>query len=45
MAYVNFWKLPAAQYNPSTHSKGIFQCSDTGNTYIFGVLNSGSMSL
>lgn len=39
MAYVNFWKLPAAQYNPSTHSNGIFQCSDTGDTYIFGVLN------
>lgn len=39
MAYVNFWKLPAAQYNPSTHGKGIFQCSDTGDTYIFGVLN------
>lgn len=39
MAYVNFWKLPAAQYNPSTHGEGIFQCSDTGDTYIFGVLN------
>lgn len=39
MAYVQFWKLPAAQYNPSTHGKGIFQCSDTGDTYIFGVLN------
>lgn len=39
MSYVNFWKLPAAQYNPSTHGKGIFQCSDTGDTYIFGVLN------
>ncbi len=40
MAFVEFWKLPAAQYNPSTH--GIFQCSDTGDTYIFGILNSGS---
>lgn len=39
MAYVQFWKLPAAQYNPSTHGEGIFQCSDTGDTYIFGVLN------
>lgn len=39
MAFVEFWKLPAAQYNPSTHGKGIFQCSDTGDTYIFGVLN------
>lgn len=33
MAYVQFWKLPAAQYNPSTHGEGIFQCSDTGDTY------------
>ena len=39
MAFVEFWKLPAAQYNPATHGKGIFQCSDTGDTYIFGVLN------
>lgn len=42
MAYVNFWKLPAAQYNPLIHGKGIFQCTDTGDTYIFGILNSGS---
>ena len=39
MSFVEFWKLPAAQYNPATHGKGIFQCSDTGDTYIFGVLN------
>lgn len=39
MAYVQFWKLPAAQYKAQEHGNGIFQCSDTGDTYIFGVLN------
>ena len=36
MAFVNFWKLPAAQYNAETHGSGIFQASDTGQTWIFG---------
>ena len=42
MAYVNFWKGPAADYVAETHGEGIYQCTDTGDTYIFGVLNSGS---
>lgn len=42
MAFVNFWKLPSTDYDAEQHSGGIFQCSDTGDTYIFGVLNSGS---
>lgn len=42
MAYVNFWKGLAANYSAETHAEGIYQCTDTGNTYIFGVLNSGT---
>ena len=42
MAYVNFWKGPAADYVAETHGEGIYQCTDTGDTYIFGVKNSGS---
>lgn len=41
MAYVQFWKGPAANYNATNHSGGVYQCTDTGDTYIFGVLNSG----
>ena len=37
MAYVQFWKLPAAQYNAQEHGNGIFQCSDDPtNVYLFG---------
>ena len=39
MAYVNFWKGLAANYSAETHAEGIYQCTDTGNTYIFGVKN------
>lgn len=42
MAFVEFWKGIAANYSAETHAEGIYQCSDTGDTYIFGVLNSGS---
>lgn len=42
MAYVNFWKGLAANYSAETHAEGIYQCTDTGDTYIFGTLNSGS---
>lgn len=42
MAYVQFWKGLAADYNAASHQDGIYQCTDTGDTYIFGVLNSGS---
>ena len=41
MAYVNFWKGLAADYVAETHGEGIYQCTDTGDTYIFGVKNSG----
>lgn len=36
MAPVNFYKLPAAQYNAEIHGNSIFQASDTGQTWIFG---------
>lgn len=39
MAYVNFWKGRAAEYVAETHQNGIYQCIDTGDTYVFGVLN------
>lgn len=42
MAYVNFYKGLAADYVAETHQDGIYQCTDTGDTYIFGVKNSGS---
>lgn len=42
MAYVNFYKGLAANYVAETHKDGIYQCTDTGDTYIFGVLNSGT---
>lgn len=41
MAYVQFWKGLAANYRAESHSGGIYQCTDTGDTYIFGTLNSG----
>lgn len=38
MAFVNFWKLPAAQYNAEEHGGGIFQCSDDPTLfYVFGL--------
>lgn len=42
MAYVNFYKGLAADYVAETHQDGIYQCTDTGDTYIFGVKNSGA---
>lgn len=42
MAYVNFYKGPAASYVAETHQGGIYQCTDTGDTYVFGVLNHNS---
>lgn len=42
MAYVNFYKGLAANYVAETHKDGIYQCTDTGDTYIFGILNSGT---
>ena len=39
MAYVNFYNGPAASYNADTHAGGIYQCTDTNDTYVFGVLN------
>lgn len=42
MAYVNFYKGLAANYVAETHKDGIYQCTDTGDTYIFGVKNSGT---
>lgn len=37
MAFVEFWKLPAAQYNAEEHGNGIFQCSnDPERIYLFG---------
>lgn len=42
MAYVNFYKGPAASYVAETHQGGVYQCTDTGDTYVFGVLNHNS---
>lgn len=42
MSFVNFYKGLAADYVAETHQDGIYQCTDTGDTYIFGVLNSGT---
>lgn len=42
MSYVQFWKGPASGYNAETHGEGIYQCTDTGDTYVFGVLNKGA---
>lgn len=39
---VKFYKGIAANYNAADHGNGIYQCTDTGDTYIFGVKNSGS---
>ena len=43
MATVNFWKGLEANYNVETYKDGIYQCTDTGNTYMFGVLNKNSI--
>lgn len=45
MAYANFYKGLAANYVAETHQDGIYQCTDTGDTYIFGVLNSDTYYL
>lgn len=42
MAYVNFYKGPATSYVAETHQGGVYQCTDTGDTYVFGVLNHNS---
>lgn len=39
MALVRFDKGLEENYNPDVHSTSIYQCTDTGNTYIFGQLN------
>lgn len=44
MAYVNFYKGLEANYNATDHADGIYQCTDTGDTYIFGIKNSGDVS-
>lgn len=44
MSMVNFWNGPKANYNAETHKNGIYQCTDTGDTYMFGSLNSGKGS-
>lgn len=42
---VEFYKGPASGYNAGSHSNGIYQCTDTGDTYIFGVLNKGGKGI
>lgn len=39
---VDFNKGPAASYDAEAHGNGIYQCTDTGDTYIFGIKNGGS---
>lgn len=39
MSLVNFYKGKSYDYNEDNHSNGIYQCTDTGDTYIFGVKN------
>ena len=41
---INFYKGLEENYSSDTHSEGIYQCTDTGNTYVFGVLNKDSGS-
>lgn len=36
---INFYKGLEENYSSEQHSEGIYQCTDTGNTYVFGVLN------
>lgn len=33
---VNFWKGAESGYSSATHNGGIYQCTDSGNVYIFG---------
>lgn len=42
---VDFNKGPAASYDAEAHSNGIYQCTDTGDTYIFGIKNGGKNGL
>lgn len=42
MSLVNFYKGKSYDYNEDNHSNGIYQCIDTGDTYIFGVKNGNS---
>lgn len=39
MAYVNFYKGLAKDYSAENHANGIYQCTDTGDTWVFGVKN------
>lgn len=39
MDLVKFYKGLEENYSEDIHSNSIYQCTDTGNTYIFGVLN------
>lgn len=36
---INFYRGLEENYSAELHGGGIYQCSDTGNTYVFGVLN------
>ena len=42
MSLVNFYKGPESDYLEETHGGGIYQCTDSENTYIFGVKNKSS---
>ena len=42
---VEFYKGPASGYDAGSHSNGIYQCTDTSDTYIFGVLNKGGKGI
>lgn len=42
MSLVNFYKGPESEYLEETHGGGIYQCTDSENTYIFGVKNKSS---
>lgn len=40
--YVTFHKGPSSAYDPAQHAGGIYQCTDTQDTWVFGVKNSGA---
>lgn len=40
--YVTFHKGPSSAYDPAQHAGGIYQCTDTQDTWVFGVKNSGT---
>ena len=42
---VDFNKGPAASYDAGAHGNGIYQCTDTGDTYIFGIKNGSKSGL